>query len=785
MILTSILRHLLNDDDSLSCYRSGMFVDINMLKRSLMLRERMNARNIPDQHYRLLSSVSFKGINTVAEALRVGLNRIAKDCFMFEPGSSKIKVKTAMQNGWQELVTYIPPLILQAAFLQDKIPLSDLDQVTLNNYYGTNILPNALYTALVPVNNQYLENFVQARGGLYDLHMHFNGSTETDNAWQDYLSAPVRIFEELKKSFFDIKVREQFQQESHLLEPLNFYRLLIIARRLRNVIFDCVFEINQDKYEPYSSQEDLLQEILMQKSVLGDGTPENNFHSVIRSGQVRSKLSVEALMYVIVFDHIQKKPGSVVVPLFHLYILILGLSNRLLVQQTHQHGFEQFQKHTLNGLREFSEQEYANRFLQMHGNNSRNLLFLEGRLSPKDDFDDLANMICKIETGWSKIVSQGPPNTPELTMVAHFIKKEDSTPDDFIRHKLLRQSIWKKADILIDYKRNVRNKLVGIDAAASEFDAPPEVFAPVFRRLARNGFKGFTYHAGEDFFHVISGLRAIYEAITFCSLPTGSRIGHATATAISVRQWKSILGKHIYMHRGEWLDNLVFTYYLITTRNITELQPLVNRLEKKIVQIAKVIYGAVLTPVVLLEAWKMRRFCPVLARQDKEEDAKLNTFYSLDEWQDQLEIRRNIPGKKIFLAYHGFVARKKYETPIKISPFSLISIRATERLQLEILAWMAQEEIIIETLPTSNVRIGQHKNYSEYHLKNWLKLKRNKKPIPDIVIGTDDTGIFATNIYNEYVNVHCYLSALKEIKNNTISRILDGFHHAADLYKFK
>ena len=75
--------------------------------------------------------------------------------------------------------------------------------------------------------------------------------------------------------------------------------------------------------------------------------------------------------------------------------------------------------------------------------------------------------------------------------------------------------------------------IVGIDAAASEFDAPPEVFAPAFRYLKRNGFKHFTYHAGEDFYHLLGGLRCIYEAVDFLNLSYGDRIGHATAAGIS------------------------------------------------------------------------------------------------------------------------------------------------------------------------------------------------------------------------------------------------------------
>ena len=40
--------------------------------------------------------------------------------------------------------------------------------------------------------------------------------------------------------------------------------------------------------------------------------------------------------------------------------------------------------------------------------------------------------------------------------------------------------------------------------------------------------------------------------------------------------------------------------------------------------------------------------------------------------------------------------------------------------------------------------IGNHHDYSTYYLYNWYKWKKEGKALPPIVVGTDDTGIFAT-----------------------------------------
>lgn len=75
-------------------------------------------------------------------------------------------------------------------------------------------------------------------GGLHDLHIHLNGTLETDIVWQDLLSHPDRVYKELKKSFVNKeKVLEQLRQESFLLTPIKYTHLLKIAGRLRQYFF--------------------------------------------------------------------------------------------------------------------------------------------------------------------------------------------------------------------------------------------------------------------------------------------------------------------------------------------------------------------------------------------------------------------------------------------------------------------------------------------------------------------------------------------------------------------
>jgi hypothetical protein len=96
-----------------------------------------------------------------------------------------------------------------------------------------------------------------------------------------------------------------------------------------------------------------------------------------------------------------------------------------------------------------------------------------------------------------------------------------------------------------------------------------------------------------------------------------------------------------------------------------------------------------------------------------------------------------------------------------------------------------QKEIVIETLPTSNVRIGHHHDFSTYHLWKWFAWEAEGHPIPPIVAGTDDTGIFATSIYNEYANIYCHLTNSGMMTHNKAMQIIERLEENSRVYRFE
>lgn len=806
MVTSSIIKHLFSDKDSLADYHKGIVPEFKDIRRRLLLLARKEDRNIPDHYYRLNLEKSFKGIESLGELIRIGLYRLAEE--HLELKGHRIYVKQLKQNSWQELITYIPPLVLQMAFLHIKQPLLGKSPKGIIEYFNERILPNVKFTALPYPYIPQIENYIKEKRGFHDLHMHLNGSTEVDIAWQDFLINPDKLYRELEKGLKTPLAKEQFEQESYLRSPIEFRDLLLYARSIRVYLFEMLFPdlMKRDAFQKINSIKEIFSYLLdsvssipNEKNPFVEASAYNPFSKLVYADYKNAKypMAVDGLMYMLIFNYMEENPRESTASVLHFYLLILGLSNRLLVQQSHQFGFEQFQKITLNELRENSEKSYSNRFFQLHGNDQRNILFLEGRFAPKTTEAANRVLIASIKKGWEDLLTNvrtelqlSNVELPSLKLIAHFIKKKEDDGSEEIRHKNLRYEIWNKAKVLALLRERdpiLMKDIVGIDAASSEFDTPPEVFAPSFRYLRRNGLKHFTYHAGEDFFHIISGLRAIYEAVTFNELSCGDRIGHATATGISPEIWIHNVGNKIFIRQGEYVDNLLFVYHLIISRKNKSLKNIIPVLTNKIQELSYLIYNESYSLEVMESAWLMRRLCPSLLFSDSKEDARILETFDDCEWVEMKKEEAKYPRDErvqLLRKYHSKKCRDEYNRILEIETVEFFSSTELEQLQLLVLEYLHEKEIVIETLPTSNVRIGYHSNFDTYHLWNWLKWEKEGKAIPPIVVGTDDTGIFATNIYNEYANIYCNLITSNNVSHNEAMSIIENLDKNGKIYKF-
>lgn len=760
MYTQSYLRYLLSDDVSLQQYYANrQRVTLDDIERALMLYERENNRHIPDHYYRLGKEKSFRDIGFISELFTVGLKRLANEYLELRNGV--VYVKADQMNNWQLMLPYLPPMLMVCVMLWNEHTLEDgLETDYINRW----LIPNVAFTTYpspyIPQLNELLE-----QGGFTDLHMHLNGALETDLTWQDFLRNPLEIKNELDKAYFIEKVKEQYVQSSMLANPDRLYNLLKTASVIRYLLYCYAYET--DIPNEFASFEDLLNKV-------ADGQILSGYYSkhpleLILGNGVESHY-LECVFYIKILQQMSLKPDDDTLSgLFHYYLLILGLTNKMLVQQPSNYGFEEFQKITLNGLREYSESKsYFRRFAQLSGNQLRNVKLLEGRFSPKDNQSKNEAIIGCIFNGWKELrKTQLERNQPEsaLRLVAHFIKRKETHDDSQIRYKHFREDIDHRADLLLQILQDntsLSKSVLGIDAAASEFDTPPEVFAPTYRKLRSGGYRHFTYHAGEDFFHVLSGLRTIYEAITFLDLRRCDRIGHATAAGIPIALWKNNIGDKMLIKKGEHLDNLIFAYHMISQKDNERLKSFLPMLSLRIDELGYEIYQDYYPVSMHMKAWQMRYMNPS------------DVVYATD----------NEPVKMLFTYYHKKEIAARYDEIEEIDTYDVLGEEQLTELQLMLLAEMHRREIVIETLPTSNVVIGSHHNFNTYHLYNWYLWKKAGKPLPPIVVGTDDIGIFATNIYNEYCNIFCQFVYGKGMNTDEVTLFLKELDMNAKLYAF-
>ena len=125
------------------------------------------------------------------------------------------------------------------------------------------------------------------------------------------------------------------------------------------------------------------------------------------------------------------------------------------------------------------------------------LKHIEGRFAPKATLNDNLALVHGIINGYKSYKKHlanklGKDLAPKLQLVAHFIKQKDTNPTDRqIRHRELRKDIRRKGHALYlmmlyaSFKKIKECEVVGIDAAANEMDAGPEVFAPTFHWLRK------------------------------------------------------------------------------------------------------------------------------------------------------------------------------------------------------------------------------------------------------------------------------------------------------------
>lgn len=822
-------RRAFSDHHALVLLGRGRVPTIEETRRRIFIAERRTDVGRPDHFYKGYVAERLRGAETVSELPALVLRRLS-DRFLYRR-DGRVAVRTERFVEWHETLPYISPLAVIVAYLVDegRGPNPGTDP---RPFLATEIGDTAL---LGPVDHA-LNDLVE-RKGLFELHMHLNGSTELDVLWPVACRDPDAFYRELKAAYEDSPgpSAELYEQMEPGLGPLSLYRRLRAARRVRRQI---AAEIAQSLgiltlgagvlgHPTLGGLAGLLRAMEAER---GDGTWQVPAGGSLRVHPARlihpteagyPNLVEEAAFLYACLLALRARPTDPVVGTGLYYnLVLLNQLGRIVVQQADETGFDQFQKYTLIGARSGIERRYEMRFRQIGGREPFDTLaHLEGRFAPKGSVAETHALVATIVGDYlafrgcahatrhlrgtpppclvgrpCPIQQRGAGQAPgtgtcakrgragaELSLVAHFIKRPTRPGLDRARGcrdselRLTLRVHARALQHLVRGNRTARALLRGIDAASNELHAPPEPFAPAFRLARSAGIPRSTFHVGEDFRHLASGIRAVAEALSFLDLQAGDRIGHATALGIAPAVWVERTAPRSYLSRTEALDDAVFTHRLLAEKGGFERDLL--RLERDIATYSAALYSEERSPALLHRAWELRCLDALEMRSVERSvvrsgrPATAATVASEAERMARVVVDPVRAAELVLIAervaqaggaYDIYLMRHRlksadHEAQVEVEA-TLVAVDALEAMQDLVLGEVNRRGVAIEALPTSNARISLYRTVGEHHLFRWLGL--SGPPIanrPTVVIGSDDPGIFATSLRNEYATLAAVL----------------------------
>lgn len=464
----------------------------------------------------------------------------------------------------------------------------------------------------------------------------------------------------------------------------------------------------------------------------------------------------------------------------------------------------------------------------------RGLRVLEGRVAPPSDAHELVPWVLAYARPEDRKIQK-------FGLVAHFKKEPEDQEDPVFSSKTASPALrlrWGKR------RRRVRDEamrlyrilrrptpivpfIVGIDACNLELSTPPEVFAPAFRflrefpvslmgdprhfapyagldhcirSLVEKRRLGMTYHVGEDFRHLLSGLRAICEVVDFLAPNPGDRLGHGTALALSPERWMENNSFQAVMPKLEWLDTLIWVHHFLGPGDnlVGELaiEDLIQRYSWEIYSPAiathydplgfdsrgdsgrpgaKIPKGARRgfldwdwSPLTLWDAWMLRQLDPysvdikeLLRGQLKMREGWI---YTEEErrWQSVQErvmrrVRRNIGSRNayVLLALYwldpGVRQRGHEVTIVDMQEHRDQWLELCCRVEDRMKTLIHERELVVEVNPSANRIIGPMSRYDQHHVFQ-LTLDDEKRLAREVrvSVNTDNPAVCHTTLAHEY-----------------------------------
>ena len=400
---------------------------------------------------------------------------------------------------------------------------------------------------------------------------------------------------------------------------------------------------------------------------------------------------------------------------------------------------------------------------------------------------------------------------PEVGIVFHFIKEREvgsqdhaspfgenshenpSATHDFYRYGTYFRSAFRRSNAIASVLQNFPLSLQwirGIDVCNHELSMPTWLFVPLFQHVFEASKQASTFlrealeievpairktaHVGEDFAHLLTGLRRVDETLEFLSISEGDRLGHALALGTDPHQWAKESGP-VAMNKITRLFDLVWEWSVLDGISTNGLSNRIHFVEAKILELIDDLFSH----------WEHegsfgadREVARARSTSSVPEQPSSSRFFSLDRIPEIHEIANlrldaanpeklkavGFPNAKPSEVFYRLGSRREkillgYLTDQHLikrgRDIELVDPTGTadtlQTLQDGLRRKVGARGIVVEVNPTSNLLISKFNDLRNHPL--WrLDSPNYEDSIPPVSlgIGSDDPLVFATDLRQEY-----------------------------------
>lgn len=705
---------------------------------------------------------------------------------------------------WHDLSLYVGEDFLTTAFFASK----DADSGSVRTSFS--------WPAVLEHDKEALNNIINK--GCSDVHNHLYASADVFNINWITLMNQVQESVDRKKDADDVDDADGFEYidivdfESPLKDPVPNYwgyqdyltlkRLAVLASLIRLLLYKTLC-----KQQIPDEQWDVLNKILDNNYEQADCIPEVQNWIGKASYTKRTFYKCKDWDYVINDDtsiDIEDTPYAIlagerwllynfmrclfeksqdiekIAPYVYVYSLIKLIYRRELVLTNNLKGYRNFRRYqSMEQLFIHAQKDrktlaacYAlatgirlidKDFFETRVSMNKQLLGLQESINAYQDFDKGIKVLNEKLLERITFVGSASKALTKPSKSKTHQKNEDSR-----RYKNARRSAKSTADAIkeaiigthSEYRKHCPF-VVGMDASGDEVQARPEAFAVAYRFLKGQKIETLTYHAGEDFYDLLDGLRAIDELLLFLDYGERNRIGHALSLGLDAGHFYETKHMTILAPSQYVLDNIVW----LLKRGQTCYGAVIDvAVEEDLLSHCHTLYSSIYDDQDFnldeyWDAYLLRANDPTLNANDAEPTSYNFYAYSANPIIPTKASEKSQRLYRLYLEDTDVRKRGDIPYPLKYNDWIIGVVKA---IQQNMMSQLQEKGIMIESAPTSNLYIGQFDRYDEHPILQMSKIVGGDTDL-SVSINTDDSGILATSLYAEYSLIA--LSLLKS-KNN-------------------